>query len=233
MVLGFSEQGARSSRKKRVPTSLRDSISLSLKRSKGLRKLVPPPFIPVLVYQSHCYAQAGFRAPRPPACPCPRHHALRLSPYLSSRSLCFPCRTSQCVVSPCSGLSLRCPGIMLVSLALRSSQGTRHGCQQVHSLITFSITALVSLATLESSASCPGRGKGSCPPCFPRFLGKGKPLVSCYHRGSFMQFCPLAGGQRGLVFDLALRLSRSLVAGKILAWSLPTLFKSQHLNVIL
>lgn len=93
----------------------------------------------------------------------------------SSRFLCFP-RTNRCVVYPCSGSSLR---LSLDHACLASPllfQGTRLGWQKVRPLITFSITAPVSLQTLESLAKCSGRGQGNCPPCFSRCPGKGNPL---------------------------------------------------------
>lgn len=162
-------------------------------------------------------AQAGF--PGPSALLRTHSPGTMLSICLliySSRFLCFPC-TNQRVVYPCSDPSLR---LSLDHACLASPllfQGTRHGWQKVRPLITFSITAPVSLQILASSPKCSGRGKGSCQPCFPRCPGKGNPLPLVFTAEDIYA----AGGRRGQAWGQAwglhCRLSGALAVGKILA----------------
>lgn len=146
----------------------------------------PNPHLPYLSSSIKYFrrAQAGF--PGPSALLHTHSPGTVLSICLliySSWFLCFP-GTSHGVVYPCSGLSLR---LSLDHACLASPllfQGTQHGWQKVRPLITFSITAPVSLQTLESLAKCSGRGAGSCPPCFPRCPGKSNPLPLVFTAGS-------------------------------------------------
>lgn len=162
-------------------------------------------------------AQAGSPGPRALLHARSPGPALRIWLHIySARFLCFP-GTNQRVVHPCSG-----PSLDHACLASRSLfQGTRHGWREVHSLITFSITAPASLPTLGPWRTVLREAQGAGRPVFSGRPGKGTASVFCPHCGYFCS--PVrrqeAGGAKHAAWHCGS--SRAPAVGKILACSLP------------